>query len=44
MDNLTSLLIIFEDQGKLLLPTKKNHKIIEKESLIRRPYSSNNEN
>ena len=26
MDNLTSLVIVFEDQGRLMLPTKKSSK------------------
>lgn len=44
MDNLTSLVIMFEDHGKLMLPSKKIPKTInEKESTFRRPYSSNNE-
>ena len=27
MDNLTSLVIVFEDQGRLMLPTKKSSKV-----------------
>jgi hypothetical protein len=30
MDNLTSLVIVFEDHGKMLLPPKKQSKAIEK--------------
>ena len=30
LDNLTSLLIVFEDHGKMLLPSKKTHRIFDK--------------
>jgi serine/threonine protein phosphatase PrpC len=30
MDNLTSLVIVFEDHGRFMLPTKKNQKVGDK--------------
>jgi len=39
MDNLTSLIIVFEDEGRLLLPAKKSNRPLEKETARR--FSSN---
>ena len=39
MDNLTCLIIVFQDNGRLLLPQKKSSRIIQKE-IIKRPLSS----
>lgn len=39
MDNLTCLVVVFEDNGKLLLPHKKNSRVIQKDS-VKRPVSS----
>ena len=44
MDNLTSLVIVFEDHGKLLLPSKKETPKRIPESNYSRVYCSNNEN
>ena len=44
MDNLTSLVIVFEDHGKLLLPSKKETPKRIPESNYSRVYGSNNEN
>lgn len=39
MDNLTCLVVVFEDNGKLLLPHKKSSRVIQKDS-VKRPVSS----
>lgn len=31
MDNLTCLVVVFEDNGRLLLPHKKNSRVIQKD-------------
>lgn len=44
MDNLTSLIIVFEDQGRLMLPAKTTQKATEKESAKSKKQYFSNEN
>lgn len=44
MDNLTSLIIVFEDQGRLMLPVKATPKATEKESAKSKKQYFSNEN
>lgn len=44
MDNLTSLIIVFEDQGRLMLPAKTIQKATEKESAKSKKQYFSNEN